>query len=136
MSFEIDPSTEKVFTDPNNERKAMSYGQKQAADYLANRNSDVSAAAKIAVAIENGSEDWMAYGKCRDVHPSVFFPSDGAGVEIARKLCKDCPVKSPCLELALVEHIDHGVWGGASERERRRIMRQRRLDAPVRRSRT
>jgi WhiB family redox-sensing transcriptional regulator len=38
-------------------------------------------------------------------------------------------VKSPCLEYAIENRIDHGVWGGASERERRRIMRQRRLDA-------
>ena len=47
-------------------------------------------------------------------------------VEIARRLCADCPVKAPCLEYAMANHIDHGVWGGTSERERRRIARQRR----------
>ena len=73
--------------------------------------------------------EWMSIGKCRDVHPAVFFPSDGVGVEVARKLCADCPAKAPCLEYAIKNRIDHGVWGGASERERRRIMRQRRLDA-------
>ena len=73
--------------------------------------------------------EWMSIGKCRDVHPAVFFPSDGVGVEVARKLCAECPVKEPCLEYAIKNRIDHGVWGGASERERRRIMRQRRLDA-------
>lgn len=73
--------------------------------------------------------EWMRAGKCREVHPAVFFPSDGVGVEVARKLCADCPVKEPCLEYAITNRIDHGVWGGASERERRRIMRQRRLDA-------
>ena len=73
--------------------------------------------------------DWMALGNCRDEPPSLFFPSDGVGVEIARKLCATCPVKSPCLEYALRNRIDHGVWGGASERERRRILRQRRLAA-------
>jgi WhiB family transcriptional regulator, redox-sensing transcriptional regulator len=72
---------------------------------------------------------WMAEGKCRDVHPSVFFPSDGVGVEVARRICLDCPVKAPCLEYALRNRIDHGVWGGASERERRRILRQRRITA-------
>jgi WhiB family redox-sensing transcriptional regulator len=71
----------------------------------------------------------MSIGKCRDVHPAVFFPSDGVGVEVARKLCAECPVKAPCLEYAIENRIDHGVWGGASERERRRIIRQRRLDA-------
>jgi len=71
--------------------------------------------------------EWMAEGKCREVPPSVFFPSDGVGVDAARKICADCPVKAPCLEYAVVHRIDHGVWGGASERERRRIARRRRL---------
>jgi WhiB family redox-sensing transcriptional regulator len=72
---------------------------------------------------------WMAKGKCRELPPDTFFPSDGAGVEVARKICADCPVKSPCLEYAMENHIDHGVWGGTSERERRRIARRRRLAA-------
>ena len=71
--------------------------------------------------------DWMADGSCRHEPASTFFPRDGVGVEIARRVCADCPVKSPCLEYALRNRIDHGVWGGASERERRRIARQRRL---------
>ncbi len=70
--------------------------------------------------------NWMADGNCRDESPSLFFPSDGVGVEVARRICATCPVKSPCLEYALRNRIDHGVWGGASERERRRIARRRR----------
>jgi WhiB family transcriptional regulator, redox-sensing transcriptional regulator len=73
--------------------------------------------------------EWMAEGKCSEVTPSVFFPSDGVGVDVARKICQDCEVRGPCLEYALVNRIDHGVWGGTSERERRRILRQRRLGA-------
>lgn len=73
--------------------------------------------------------EWMADGNCRSQPPSLFFPSDGVGVDAARRLCATCPVKSPCLEYALRNRIDHGVWGGTSERERRRILRQRRLDA-------
>lgn len=73
--------------------------------------------------------EWMRRGNCREEPPSVFFPSDGTGVDAARLLCAACPVKEPCLEYALRNRIDHGVWGGASERERRRILRQRRLDA-------
>jgi WhiB family redox-sensing transcriptional regulator len=72
--------------------------------------------------------DWMTKGRCRTTHPSVFFPSDGIGVEAAQKICAECAVASPCLEYALAHHIDHGVWGGASERERRRIARRRRLE--------
>ena len=70
--------------------------------------------------------DWMAKGKCRELPPETFFPSDGVGVDIARKICVDCIAKEPCLEYALGNHIDHGVWGGTSERERRRIARARR----------
>lgn len=72
--------------------------------------------------------EWMAQGKCRDVPPATFFPSDGVGVEVARRICATCPMQAPCLEYALRHRIDHGVWGGASERERRRIARRRRLE--------
>lgn len=77
--------------------------------------------------------EWMAEGNCRNEPPALFFPSDGVGVEVAKRLCATCPVRMPCLEYALRNKIDHGVWGGASERERRRILRQRRLDAGARR---
>ena len=73
--------------------------------------------------------EWMAQGKCKDIPPGRFFPSDGVGVDVARRICADCPAKSPCLEYALFHRIDHGVWGGASERERRRILRSRRVEA-------
>ena len=69
---------------------------------------------------------WMAEGNCRLYPPAVFFPSDGVGVDRARKICRDCPVSSRCLEYALDERIEHGVWGGCSERERRRILKRRR----------
>ena len=74
---------------------------------------------------------WMQRGRCRDIAPSTFFPSDGVGVDIARRICADCPVQSPCLEYALENHIDHGVWGGCSERERRRILKRRRAAKPM-----
>jgi WhiB family redox-sensing transcriptional regulator len=71
--------------------------------------------------------EWMGRGKCKEVAPDVFFPSDGMGVLVAQRICAECPVSSACLEYALDNHIDHGVWGGASERERRRILRRRRV---------
>ncbi len=75
---------------------------------------------------------WMAKGNCRDEPPSRFFPSDGVGVEVARRICATCPVKEPCLEYALNQRVDHGVWGGLSERERRRILKRRRDAADAR----
>jgi WhiB family redox-sensing transcriptional regulator len=74
----------------------------------------------------DAGQTWMLDGLCRGREPSFFFPSDGVGVEHARKVCASCPVKMECLEYALRYRIEHGVWGGASERERRRILRSRR----------
>jgi WhiB family redox-sensing transcriptional regulator len=74
---------------------------------------------------------WMASGNCRLYPPATFFPSDGVGVDKARKICADCPVTQPCLEYALEHRIDHGVWGGCSERERRRILKRRRADVQL-----
>jgi WhiB family transcriptional regulator, redox-sensing transcriptional regulator len=77
--------------------------------------------------------EWMTHGLCRQLAPSTFFPNDGVGVEVARRICATCPVQEPCLEYALAERIDHGVWGGASERERRRIAKRRRQEAAAKR---
>lgn len=81
----------------------------------------------------DAEHSWMLDAACRDRDPSFFFPSDGVGVDIARRVCGECPVQSDCLEYALLHRIDYGVWGGASERERRRILRRRRLEAAGRR---
>ena len=70
--------------------------------------------------------DWFSQAKCRNMDPAVFFPSDGMGVQVAQRICAECPVRVACLEHALADRVEHGVWGGTSERERRRILRRRR----------
>ena len=75
--------------------------------------------------------EWMNRGKCRDASRDVFFPRDGTGVIVAKKICASCPVVRECLDYALKYHIDHGVWGGCSERERVRMLRLRRTGPPV-----
>lgn len=82
----------------------------------------------------DAEHSWMLQAACRDRDPSFFFPSDGVGVDVARRVCAECPVRAECLEYALLHRIDYGVWGGASERERRRILRRRRLEAATRRA--
>ena len=69
--------------------------------------------------------EWMARGNCSFEPPATFFPSDGVGVEVAKRICETCPSKEPCLEYALAHRIYHGVWGGTSERQRRRILKKR-----------
>ncbi len=47
--------------------------------------------------------DWMIRGKCKDLDPAIFFPNDWVGVQVAQRICADCPVKGHCLEYALGE---------------------------------
>ena len=74
---------------------------------------------------------WMTQGSCRGHAPETFFPSDGVGVLRAQRICADCPVQLECLEYALAHNIEHGVWGGASERQRQRIRRAHPQAQPV-----
>ena len=59
--------------------------------------------------------------------PDLFFPERGASTREAKSVCAGCEVKDDCLEYALVNGEKFGIWGGLSERERRRLRRQRAL---------
>lgn len=73
---------------------------------------------------------WRQQGRCRGVDPAVFYPvSDEDEALEAKAICETCPVRGPCLEYALAAREKHGVWGGLTERERRRLLRQRRKSA-------
>ena len=73
---------------------------------------------------------WRQQGRCRGVDPTVFYPvSDEDEALEAKQICATCPVRVACLEYALAAREKHGVWGGATERERRRMLRQRRKTA-------
>jgi WhiB family redox-sensing transcriptional regulator len=71
-----------------------------------------------------GIEDWTLQAKCRGLQDD-FFP-DGADQKKVRAVCFTCPVRNECLAEALDNRIEWGVWGGMTERERRRLLRQRR----------
>ena len=73
---------------------------------------------------------WRQQARCRGVDPAVFYPvSDEDDAPEAKEICDECPVREPCLEYALTVREKHGVWGGRTERERRRLIRQRRKSA-------
>ena len=65
---------------------------------------------------------------CLGVDPDLFFPERGASTREAKEVCQGCVVKDDCLEFALQNGEKFGIWGGMSERERRRIRRQRALE--------
>lgn len=75
------------------------------------------------------STEWMQLGACRDAPGVDFFPSAGSGVVAAQRVCAGCPVREECLEYALVTEITHGVWGGASDRQRQRLRAARAREA-------
>lgn len=73
--------------------------------------------------------DWREQGACRGLDPGVFYPDTDEEAEQAKGVCDGCAVRLTCLEHALSHREKQGVWGGATERERRRIIRQRRRTA-------
>ena len=74
---------------------------------------------------------WREMGACKGLEPEVFYPDpdNESEAEIAKEVCESCAVRVACLEFALANREKEGVWGGCTERERRRIIRQRRRSA-------
>jgi WhiB family redox-sensing transcriptional regulator len=77
--------------------------------------------------IEPDSEKpgWADFSNCLGVDPDIFSPERGASTREAKEVCSGCVVRDECLEYALITGQKFGVWGGLTERERRRIRRQR-----------
>jgi WhiB family transcriptional regulator, redox-sensing transcriptional regulator len=69
---------------------------------------------------------WQELSNCIGLDSELFFPERGEATEEAKRICFHCPVKVDCLEYALTHFIKVGVWGGRSERERRRMRKERR----------
>jgi WhiB family transcriptional regulator, redox-sensing transcriptional regulator len=72
---------------------------------------------------------WRDHAACRGLDPTIFYPDDEDDVADAMAVCGGCPVREVCLEHAIVGRETAGVWGGATDRERRRIVRRRRRTA-------
>jgi WhiB family redox-sensing transcriptional regulator len=76
-------------------------------------------------------QKWRSIGLCKGSDTLTFYPpsEDDSLAEEAKTICSMCAVRKPCLEFALTNREKHGVWGGLTERERRRVLRQRRRSA-------
>ncbi|MDP3711130.1 MAG: WhiB family transcriptional regulator [Mycobacteriales bacterium] len=66
---------------------------------------------------------WQEQSLCAQTDPEAFFPEKGGSTREAKRICVGCEVKSECLEYALAHDERFGIWGGLSERERRRLKR-------------
>jgi WhiB family redox-sensing transcriptional regulator len=78
---------------------------------------------------DNDKTGWQAQANCMGVDPDLFFPERGGSTREAKEVCRGCVVREDCLEYALANGEKFGIWGGMSERERRRVRRARALSA-------
>jgi WhiB family redox-sensing transcriptional regulator len=67
---------------------------------------------------------WQERALCAQTDPEAFFPEKGGSTREAKRICSGCEVRSECLEYALEHDERFGIWGGLSERERRRLKRR------------
>lgn len=68
--------------------------------------------------------DWMAEGLCAQTDPTEFFPAKGGATAAAKRVCSACEVRPECLDYALANNEQYGIWGGTSARERHRTVRK------------
>jgi WhiB family transcriptional regulator, redox-sensing transcriptional regulator len=69
------------------------------------------------------TDQWQDRALCAQTDPEAFFPEKGGSTREAKKICLGCEVRHECLEYALAHDERFGIWGGLSERERRRLKR-------------
>jgi WhiB family redox-sensing transcriptional regulator len=74
--------------------------------------------------------DWREHGLCAQTDPDAFFPQKGGSSRDAKRVCDRCEVRDECLTYAIEHDERFGIWGGASERERRQIRREQQLEGP------
>jgi WhiB family redox-sensing transcriptional regulator len=85
---------------------------------------------KLGVSKAYGSEidgdplAWQEDALCAQTDPEAFFPEKGGSTRDAKRICAQCTVRAECLEYALKNDERFGIWGGLSERERRRMRRR------------
>ena len=73
---------------------------------------------------DDGLLAWQDQALCAQTDPEAFFPEKGGSTREAKRICVGCEVKQECLEYALMQDERFGIWGGLSERERRRLKRK------------
>jgi len=78
----------------------------------------------MGIGLEADAQSWQERALCAETDPEAFFPEKGGSTREAKRVCVGCPVRMQCLEYALDNDERFGIWGGLSERERRRLRRR------------
>nr|WP_197523338.1 WhiB family transcriptional regulator [Actinokineospora pegani] len=73
---------------------------------------------------ESEEQEWQERALCAQTDPEAFFPEKGGSTREAKRICLGCEVRSECLEYALAHDERFGIWGGLSERERRKLKKR------------
>jgi WhiB family redox-sensing transcriptional regulator len=73
---------------------------------------------------ESGELEWQERALCAQTDPEAFFPEKGGSTREAKRVCLSCEVRVQCLDYALENDERFGIWGGLSERERRRVKKR------------
>ena len=74
--------------------------------------------------LDDGPLAWQDRALCAQTDPEAFFPEKGGSTREAKRVCSTCEVREECLEYALAHDERFGIWGGLSERERRKLKRR------------
>ena len=78
----------------------------------------------LGIGLEADAQSWQERALCAETDPEAFFPEKGGSTREAKKICTGCEVKAQCLEYALANDERFGIWGGLSERERRKLKKR------------
>lgn len=79
----------------------------------------------LSALLSGGEKGWQSRANCLGVDPDLFFPERGSSTREAKEVCRGCVVREDCLDYAIANGEKFGIWGGMSERERRRVRRAR-----------
>ncbi|WP_430592379.1 WhiB family transcriptional regulator [Humidisolicoccus flavus] len=75
----------------------------------------------VRATLDDGALAWQSDSLCAETDPEAFFPEKGGSTRDAKRICESCDVRAECLEYALKNDERFGIWGGLSERERRKL---------------
>jgi WhiB family transcriptional regulator, redox-sensing transcriptional regulator len=79
----------------------------------------------LQIVVDTAELSWMDFAICQETDPEAFFPEKGGSTRDAKRVCRDCPVRSECLDYAMEHDERFGIWGGLSERQRRHVRTER-----------
>ena len=124
VSFPLETTTVGYGTTGENQRKTAEAWKGMSVDLERPTNAPKDATfldLEVSALFAEAEESWQDRALCAQTDPEAFFPEKGGSTREAKRICTGCEVKPECLEYALANDERFGIWGGLSERERRRL---------------